>query len=580
MPRPGSVVGSQYQYMQDLRALEATASRQGPQCFIPQTPLVWHAWQQALESHPDKEFVAYILTGIRYGVHIGADRSKVIRSSKEGNLTSVRQYPPLVDEHVAAERAAGRLLGPLPSMLAGACQISPIGLIPKPHQQGKWRLIVDLSSPHGASVNDAISVDHCHMHYASVLNAAAIVRRLGRGTRLAKIDLHQAYRMIPVHADDHPLLGIKWRESTFIDTALPFGLRSAPKIFSAFADALAWVLWSRGIKWQLHYLDDFLFMGPPGTPVCEQALDQALSTCKHLGVPVAVHKTEGPTTQLTFLGIQIDTEEMCLSLAQEKLTRIMSLVLGWRSRRTATKRELQSLIGHLSHAAFVVLPGRTFLRRMIDLMKTAKRPKHHVRLTMEFRSDLHWWASFLPRWNGRAILPRPEPSHTVTCDASGAWGCGAVTDSGEYFQVQWPDSWAAINIAVKEMVPVVIALAIWGKLWTESTVAVRSDNMAVVHALTAGSAKDPILMHLLRCLHFYTATYQISVSASHVPGALNTAADALSRNNLLLFTQCVPQAANAPSQIPAQLLQMLIHQRPDWISTSWRRMFISICTEH
>lgn len=187
MPMPGSVAGSQYQYMQDLRALEATASRQGRQCFIPRTPLVWHAWQQALDSHPDKEFVAYILTGIRYG----ADRSKVIRSSKEGNLTSVWQYPPLVHEHVAAERAAGRLLGPLPSTLAGACQISPISLIPKLLQLGKWRLIV---SPHGGGVNDAISVDHCHMHYASMLNAAAIVRQLGRGTLLA---LHQAYRLIP-----------------------------------------------------------------------------------------------------------------------------------------------------------------------------------------------------------------------------------------------------------------------------------------------------------------------------------------------------------------------------------------------
>lgn len=59
-------------------------------------------------------------------------------------------------------------------------------------------------------------------------------------------------------------------------------------------------------------------MGPPGTPVCVRALDQALSTCKHLGVPVAVHKTEGPTTQLTFLGIQIDSEEMMSQLGTGK----------------------------------------------------------------------------------------------------------------------------------------------------------------------------------------------------------------------------------------------------------------------
>lgn len=68
------------------------------------------------------------------------------------------------------------------------------------------------------------------------------------------------------------LLGIQVQDATFIDTALPFGLRSAPKIFSAFSDALAWVLHARGVAWQLHYLDDFLFMGPPGSASCARAL--------------------------------------------------------------------------------------------------------------------------------------------------------------------------------------------------------------------------------------------------------------------------------------------------------------------
>ena len=432
---PGNVVGDQYRYMADLHSLEATATGTGPKCFIPATPLVMRAWCQALEDHPDKDFVAYILAGLCRGFHIGADRANVIRPSRHGNLPSVRQHPALVVEHLAAERAAGRLLGPLPTQLANSCQTSPIGLIPKPHQPGKWRLIVDLSSPRGASVNEAIVSEPCHMCYASVLDAAALVRRLGQGTVLAKIDLLHAYRHIPVHPDDHPLLGIKSGQDTFVDTALPFGLRSAPKIFSAFADALAWVMWKRGVKWQLHYLDDFLFLGPPGSPDCKQALQQVLDTCNLLGVPVAAHKTEGPTTCLTSLGIQIDTVSMSLSLSRDKLARILSPVLTWRGRRTATKRELQSLIGHLSHAGLVVLPGRAFLCRMIDLMKVAKLPSHHVRLTSDFKSDLQWWVSFFPGWNGRSILPQPDPSYMVTSDASGTWGCGAVSDSGEFFQV-------------------------------------------------------------------------------------------------------------------------------------------------
>jgi len=144
------------------------------------------------------------------------------------------------------------------------------------------------------------------------------------------------------------------------------------------------------------------------------------------------------------------------------------------------------LIGHLSHAAIVVLPGRTFLRRMIDLMKVAKLPHHHIRLTADFRSDLQWWASFLPGWNGRSILPQSEPTHTVMSDASGSWGCGAVSDSGQYFQLEWPESWSH---TVKEMVPIVIAMAIRGQEWQDSTMLAKSDNMAVVLALTKGTAK-------------------------------------------------------------------------------------------
>jgi hypothetical protein len=136
---------------------------------------------------------------------------------------------------------------------------------------------------------------------------------------MAKVDLHQAYRILPVHADDHPLLGIQWGAATYLDSALPFGLRSAPKIFSAFADALVWIMQVNGIAQQLHYLDDFLFLGPPKDAACAMALHQALHVCNQLGVPVATHKTEGPTTQLTFLGIQINTDTMTLSLAQDKL---------------------------------------------------------------------------------------------------------------------------------------------------------------------------------------------------------------------------------------------------------------------
>lgn len=396
---------------------------------------------------------------------------------------------------------------------------------------------------------------------------------MGQRTMLAKMDLHHAYRVLPVHADDHPLLEIQWDSGVYVDTALPFGLRSAPKIFSAFADALAWALRKEGVVHQIHYLGDFLFDGPPQSPLCKQALARALALCKHLGLPVAMHKTEAPATQLTFLGIQIDTAVMELSLAQDKLLHMKALVLSWRSKKAAPKWYLQSLIGHLSHATTVVQQGRTFLRRMIHLMKTAKQPHHQVRLSAEFHSDLQWWCTFLPRWNGRSLLRQPHPSHTIPSDASGSWGCGAFLNTGLCFQLAWPDSWTYYHIAAKEMVPVVIAIALWGRLLSSHTVLLQSDNMTVVVTLTSGSAKDPHLMHPARCLHFFLAEFDISIEAQQVPGLPNTAADALTRNQLALFFRCTPQANPTQDKIPRGLVDMLLIHHPDWLAPSWRTMF-------
>ena len=178
-----------YSYMQDLQALEATATGQGPRSFQPATPLRLQEWQQALQQHPDKCFANYILGDISKGFHIGVRRPCALTASRQGNLPSVREHNWLVAQHITAEWSAGRLLGPVPPQLAIHCHVSPIGIIPKPHQPGKWRLFVDLSSPRGGSVNDGISVEVSHMRHASVLDAAALIRYLGRGTVLAKIDL-------------------------------------------------------------------------------------------------------------------------------------------------------------------------------------------------------------------------------------------------------------------------------------------------------------------------------------------------------------------------------------------------------
>ena len=110
-------------------------------------------------------------------------------------------------------------------------------------------------------------------------------------------------------------------------------LWSAPKIFSAVADALLCVVFHRGISSAIHYLDDFLFCGAASFGKCAQNLASALTKCQDMGVPVAEHKTQGLSTVLAFLGIEIDTVHMQLRLPSEKLARLQNVLLSWSTRR-------------------------------------------------------------------------------------------------------------------------------------------------------------------------------------------------------------------------------------------------------
>ena len=86
---------------------------------------------------------------------------------------------------------------------------------------------------------------------------------------------------------------MQWKGEFYLDAALPFRLRSAPKIFSALADGQLWILHSKGWDQSLHYLDDFLLLGPPRSPKCAEALHSFLALCNQLGIPVAEDKTQG-----------------------------------------------------------------------------------------------------------------------------------------------------------------------------------------------------------------------------------------------------------------------------------------------
>ena len=145
-----------------------------------------------------------------------------------------------------------------------------------------------------------------------------------------------------------------------VDPMLPFGLRSAPKLFNAVADALEWHLRQRGVQHIIHYLDNFIVIGWPASPDCVRVFDKLNESCTYLGVPIVEHKRARSATTLTFLGNESKTITGQLWLSADKLHHLQTLLREWGDRKACSRRELESLVGLLNHACKVVRAERSY----------------------------------------------------------------------------------------------------------------------------------------------------------------------------------------------------------------------------
>ena len=148
-------------------------------------------------------------------------------------------------------------------------------------------------------------------------------------------------------------------------------------------------MYSCGVFPVWNYLDDFWTCGPPAPdPVCSSNLQTMLDACSDPGFTTNPSKTIGPCTCLELLGIVLNIVAQEARISESHLQEIIDLLLIWRSRKLCTKRQLQSLIGKLNFICFVCHPRRTFLRRLIDLLDSARHPSHHIYLTKRSLKDI------------------------------------------------------------------------------------------------------------------------------------------------------------------------------------------------
>ena len=375
------------------------------QARIPiQTTLNIAEWIQRLSNYHDKVICEYLEFGwpINYC-------NQTLPVYDVDNHPSAYRYANDVDNYIQTEIQFGAVFGPFQDRpFNGSLVISPLQTVPKDSQHSNQRrVVVDLSFPLDNSVNSGIPRDSYlgedfHLRYPTVDSLAELVRNEGRGCYMYKCDLSRAYRQIPVEPIDYALLGFRWRSKYYIDTRLPFGLASAAMACQRTTNAVAYMFENLGLP-LINYLDDLASAKRTlQDPI--SAFYQLKQLLSDLGLQESASKAVFPTQIMIFLGVLFNSVTMTMEVTPDRLEQILSELSKWDHKVFASKCEIQQLIGKLQFIAKCVKPGRLFIARMLDTLRSISHNQDKIRLSTEFRADVFWWQKFVECYNGVSII--------------------------------------------------------------------------------------------------------------------------------------------------------------------------------
>ena len=217
-------------------------------------------WEKYLHSYWDGQLTKLI----RYGFPLDFNYHRTLQS-KGSNHPSAAEFEDDVKQYLQEEIKFGAIAGPFNKPPFNKFHSSPFMTRPKPSASHK-RVIIDLSFPHGHSVNDGIASNE-YLGTKFILSLPNIdtitskVRKLGKGSLLFKIDISRAFRQVKIDPRDYPLLGLSL-DNYYYDICVPFGYRHGSAIFECLTDAIRYIMASKGIS-ITNYIDDLIGTATP-----------------------------------------------------------------------------------------------------------------------------------------------------------------------------------------------------------------------------------------------------------------------------------------------------------------------------
>ena len=501
-------------------------------CQIP-VPSNWkfdYLYEQLVDYNDQQ-----VIQLLRFGFPLEFDHQVQYTSHILPNHKGATMYPDEMDAYIHKELTKGTMIGPFNQNPFGKrAKFSPMNTREKRDSTDR-RVIMDLSFPPGASINDGIDKDNYRstavtLKLPNIFVLADKIVRIGPKARLFKRDLTGAFKQIPICIGDIHLLGFTYRGLYYFDITLPQGLSNSCYICQRVTDMIMYIYAKQGFI-GINYLDDL--GGAEHEDRALKAYHTLGEVISRTGAVEAPKKATPPSHRMNFLGTLLDAINMRLEVLPERLLQIKEELQTWSHLQHATIKQIQSIIGKLSFCAVAIRTGRVYFSRMLNFLREHFNSTSVLELTSEFRADINWWKINIEVFNGVSFLPSGNwigPNILFSTDAS-LTGLGGWSD-GEFFSSPFPvyfTHYLNLHITELEALAVMVGIKIWAFKASGSNFLLQCDNQATVTILNTGRTRNIFIQKVVREIHHICALNDCHFRAVHIPSNQNRISDALSR---------------------------------------------------
>lgn len=394
---------------------------------------------------------------------------------------------------------------------------SPIFVVPKPN--GSYRFILNLKK-----LNEYINTDHFKLE-----DIRTATKLMTKDCYMASIDLKEAYLSVPIGENSKKFLRFKFENKLYEFNAMPYGLCVAPFVFTKLLKPICTYLRNRNII-LTSYLDDSLFFNKSKT-CCSRDIVYACDWLTNLGFVINFEKSNLiPRQSCRYLGFNLDSKNLSLSVPSEKQTKIIEIISSTMRKSYSKIRDISQLIGSLNSICPAVPYGWVYTKllereKYLALLQSKDDYEAIMSITDIIKSELQWWYNNINKFN---LIKQHNFQLEIHSDASTTgWGC--VCDSKKA-SGPWSQKEKQFHINYLELKAAYLGLQCMAKNMNNCEILLRIDNTtAVAYINKMGGIQFPHLNSITRLIWQWCEQRNIWIFASYINTKDNFEADRESR---------------------------------------------------